>query len=209
MHDYAKQPGALRTELAKRSIDAFVAHDSIEPTEDWQTVIPVCPAELRRCLALLKPGLRESDWTDEEVGFCMARERLVIPVEFGLTPYGLLGKYQALRIKKERTEAGIALSVFELLVGKRESRDAMAGALVARWPSTGSWDGTRENYSFLTKLPPEVWTQQLVDEIWQARERNYNLQTANVTWKDSDQALHDLFRGLPFSWPSPLPSCAN
>jgi hypothetical protein len=201
--DYAEDAGALREELSKRSIDAFVAHDSIEPTEEWQDVILFALRSCDACLALLTPGFPASPWTDQEVGWCMARDRLVVPVEFGLNPYGFLGKYQALSVKKGHDQADIALGVFELLARKRQSRDAMARALVSRWENTGSWDAARENYSFLKKVPEEAWTQQLVNDVWSARERNHQLKTANINWKDSDKALEALLVSLPFTRPSP------
>lgn len=202
VHAHAKQAGHLRKELAARSIDAFVAHDAIEPVEDWQNVILYALGSCDACLALLTPGFRESAWTDQEVGFCMARGLLVVPVEFGLTPYGFLGKYQALAIKKGQAYADIALAVFELLARKEQSSASMARALVARWAATSSWDGARENYGFLLKVPPGAWSQQLVNETWQARDRNYDLRTASINWKDSDKALDELFAGLPFSRPT-------
>jgi hypothetical protein len=104
VHDSGSEAGALRTELAKRSIDAFVAHDSIEPTEEWVGVIEYALRTCDACLAILAPGFQESEWTDQETGFCMARGVLVIPMEYGLMPYGFLGKYQALPISGRRAD---------------------------------------------------------------------------------------------------------
>lgn len=202
--DYAAHAGRLRTELAKRSIDAFVAHDSIEPTDEWQEVIRHALRSCDACLAFLTPGFKDSNWTDQEIGFCMARDLLVIPVQYGLTPYGFLGRYQAQPVKTGQDETHIALGVFELLVRKLQSRDAMARALVDRWATTASWDAARENYSFLRKIPDEVWTQQLVNEAWEARDRIHDLRTASINWKPSDQALDDLFSKLSFSRSSPV-----
>jgi len=198
----AEAAGALRSELAKRSVDAFVAHDAIEPTEDWKKIILYALRSCDACLALLSPGFRESKWYDQEVGYCMARGRLVIPVEFGVTPYGFLGDYQALPVKKGHGEVEISLAVFELLVRKPQSRGAMARALVQRWAETDSWENARENYSFLKKVPAEAWTQQLATEVWEARDRVYHLKTANLDWKDSDKAVQELFEGLPYDRPS-------
>jgi hypothetical protein len=195
----ADAAGELRRELATRSVDAFVAHDSIEPTEDWKSVILGALRSCDACLALLTPGFSDSQWCDQEVGFCMARSRLVIPVEFGLMPYGFLGSYQALSVKRGQTGADIALAVFELLVRKVESRDAMAQALVDRWAATASWDAARENYGFLRKVPRDVWTQRLFDDVWNARDRVHDLRTASISWMDSAKALEVLFEKLPFA----------
>lgn len=71
--DYRGAAATLREELAKRSVDAFVAHDSIEPGEEWENVIISALRSCDACLALLTPGFKESPWADQEVGFCMAR----------------------------------------------------------------------------------------------------------------------------------------
>ena len=207
--DYREAAAALREELAKRSVDAFVAHDSIEPGEEWENVILYALRSCDACLALLTPDFNESPWADQEVGFCMARRLLVIPVEFGLVPYGFLGRYQALPVRRGQDQADIALGVFELLVRKPQSRDAMARALVGRWVNTGSFDGARENYSFLRKIPDEAWTQQLVTEVWEARERNVDLREASINWQSSEDALQALFRDLPYSRPSKAGSAAD
>ena len=200
---YAEQAGALRAELAKRSVDAFVAHDAINATEEWEDVIRYALRSCDACLALLTPGFRESDWTDQEVGFCLARNLLVIPLEFGQTPYGFLARVQALPVKKGQSQADISLAVFELLARKPESRDAMARALVQRWANTTSWGDARENYGFLKMIPPEAWNQQLVNEVWNARDRVHDLETANINWQSSDVALANLFTDLPFTRPAP------
>ena len=200
VHGYRAHAGALRRELAKRSVDAFVAHDSINATEQWVEVILSALRSCDACLALLTPGFGESKWCDQEIGFCLARDKLVIPVEYGQMPYGFLGRHQALSVK-DKDEEGLALSVFELLVRKEQSRDAMARALVDRWARTTSWDDARENYGFLKMVPPESWTRQLVNEVWEARDRVHDLRTANINWQSSDLALAHLFDGLPFDRP--------
>lgn len=58
---------------ATAAIAVFVAHAAINPTEEWQQVIEYALRSCDACAALLAPGFKESDWTDQEVGFCMAR----------------------------------------------------------------------------------------------------------------------------------------
>jgi len=84
-------------------------------------------------------------------------------------PYGFLSRYQALRVRG-RDQASIALDVFELLVRNEETRSRMACVLVDRWINTQSYNAARENYGFLRMIPVEAWTQQLVNEAWDACE---------------------------------------
>lgn len=200
--DDAERAGAIRAELGKRSVDAFVAHDSIEPTEEWKKVILYALRTCDACLAFLSPGFSESVWCDQEVGFCMARNRLVIPVEFGVTPYGFLGEFQALPVKRGQSERDISLAVFELLIRKEQSREAMARALVKRWADTNSYDAARENYGFLKKIPAEAWSQPLVDQVAAAQAMNPQLIGASIEWQPSEEALQKLFADLPYDLPA-------
>lgn len=90
---------------------------------------PVRPRDVRRVRRAAVAGFRDSQWTDQELGFCMARDRLIIPLEFGVVPYGFLGRYQSLPISGKEPFA-VALSIFELLVRKEQSCAAMARVLV-------------------------------------------------------------------------------
>ncbi len=196
--------GDLREELAKRSVDAFVAHDSIEATEDWIDIIKYALGSCDACVALLTPGFKESNWTDQEVGFCIARSLLVIPVGAGITPYGFLGRYQALPVNKDSTTSDIALAIFELLARKQESKHAMAASLVQRWASSSSFDAARENYGFLRMVPDSAWNQPLVNELWEALRHNGQLQQLNIKGKSPEMALAALFEDLPFSVPTSI-----
>src|SRR5262249_54560409 len=77
--------------------DAFVAHEDIEPSLEWQDVIEEALKTCGAMVAWLTPDFPTSDWTDQEIGYCLARETLVIPVRVGLDPYGFVGKYQGLQ----------------------------------------------------------------------------------------------------------------
>jgi hypothetical protein len=201
-HEHAVKAAEIRDALATRSIDVFVAHAAIEATEEWENVILAALKSCDACAALLTPEFAPSVWCDQEVGFCMARDKLVIPMEYGATPYGFLGRYQALSVTGKPV-SDVALSIFELLARKPQSRNAMARALVSRWAETHSWDAARENFGFLKKIPAEAWTQQLMNDVWNARDHEHNLRTANIEWKASDVALEELFANLPYSRPQP------
>ena len=74
----------------------FVAHDQIQPSRSWLREIE---RALRSCdilLAYVTPGFADSDWTDQEVGWALGRDLVVIPVSVeGAVPTGFLGTYQA------------------------------------------------------------------------------------------------------------------
>jgi hypothetical protein len=190
--------GKLRDALAEHSIEAFVAHQVIEAGKEWEKVIETA---LRSCDALaawMTPaGFKESDWCDQEIGFAVSRGLLVIPLRFGLDPYGFIGKYQALTIRDQHPFNEIARSIFDLVVQHELSRRAMARALVWRYENSASFDATRANVGYLRRIPPEAWTDALKDQARTAHERNYQISAAYVGPRFASNVVSELIAALP------------
>lgn len=66
--------------LARYGVAGFVAHDAIEPTREWQTEIEKALATCDALCALVTSDFVESRWCDQEVGFVMARRKLIVPL---------------------------------------------------------------------------------------------------------------------------------
>ena len=45
---------------------------------------------------MLTSNFEDSKWTDQETGFAMALNKLIIPVKINIEPYGFVSRYQAL-----------------------------------------------------------------------------------------------------------------
>ena len=76
-----------------------MAHDDIRPTRDWEDEIIHSLRNVDILIALLTPDFRNSEWTDQEIGAAVGRGLPVVPIDLGMTPYGFLGKFQAIRGK--------------------------------------------------------------------------------------------------------------
>lgn len=68
-----KETAALKDRLALFGVSAFVAHEDIHPTREWQNEIENALHTMDAFAALLTHGFHDSDWTDQEVGFALAR----------------------------------------------------------------------------------------------------------------------------------------
>lgn len=86
----------LKSELQVRGISAFVAHQDITPSLEWQNEIELALRSMHALAALLTPDFHPSNWTDQEVGFALGKGVLVVPVRLGSDPYGFIGKVQGL-----------------------------------------------------------------------------------------------------------------
>jgi signal recognition particle subunit SEC65 len=105
----------LKEVLKLYGITAFVAHEDIEPTREWQTEIESALSTMDALVALLAPGFKESNWCDQEIGVAIGRQIPIIAVRKALDPYGFIGKYQVLQgVGKSSTQ--LAVEIFELFL---------------------------------------------------------------------------------------------
>ena len=91
-----KETAELKVRLRSYGVSAFVAHEDIEPTQEWRDEIENALSSMDGFVALMTLGFHDSDWTDQEVGFAFARGVPIIAVRLGKDPYGFIGKLQAL-----------------------------------------------------------------------------------------------------------------
>ena len=94
-----------KTMLGEVGIDAFLAHEDLDTSEQWQERIL---SELRRCdlfVPLLSKNFLKSEWAPQEAGFIASRlsEVVIAPLSIdGTTPSGFLSHIQSSRIQDDR-----------------------------------------------------------------------------------------------------------
>lgn len=150
-----KETAALKEHLGLYGISAFVAHEDIRPTKAWQDEIENSLASMDAFVALLTEDFHDSNWTDQEVGFALARGVPVIAVQIGRLPYGFIAKFQALRADWDTAAEGIV----KLLI----NHDRMFSAYVQALRKCPSWDAG----NVLARVLPaiEAATEQQIDEL--------------------------------------------
>lgn len=126
---FKKNTGLLQAALRRYGISAFVAHVDIEPTKEWLDEIEAGLYSMDALAALLMPGFKESNWTDQEVGVAVGRDVLIIPVIKGVIPYGFISKYQGLHADG-KSVATVAHEIFSILSVAPKTRSRMLSCLV-------------------------------------------------------------------------------
>lgn len=114
---YKKEAAALQNELTHYKCSAFVAHEDIVPTLEWQTEIETALRTMDALVALITPEFDTSKWTDQEIGFALGRSINIIPVRLGLDPYGFIGKTQGLQGEGKKNSE-IAAEIIIILINK-------------------------------------------------------------------------------------------
>jgi TIR domain-containing protein len=138
----------LRDQLQRFGISAFVAHEDIEPTKEWQTEIESALATMDALVALLAPGFKESNWCDQEVGVAIGRQLPIIAIRQGLDPYGFIGKYQALQ-GVGKTPMQLAKEVFDLFLPMPGIGPKITGSLVNMLVASESFDRSKQLINYI------------------------------------------------------------
>ena len=142
----------LKESLARFQVAAFVAHDDIEPTREWQSEIERALRTMDALVAIVAPGFRESRWCDQEVGFAVGRGKLVLPLRAGADPHGFLAKYQALLVQGMDAPM-LAERIVEVFLQHSLSSSRMSEALVDSIVSSTSWESSKRMIAILEKAP--------------------------------------------------------
>jgi hypothetical protein len=97
----------VKEKLKLFGVSAFVAHEDIHPTKEWQNEIENALFSMDSFVALMTKNFHESDWTDQEVGVAFGRGVPIVAIKIGRDPYGFIGKFQALRSDWKSAAIGI------------------------------------------------------------------------------------------------------
>ncbi len=151
LSSFKNTTGQLQAALRKYGVSAFVAHVDIEPTREWMDEIEAGLYSMDALAAILMPGFKESNWTDQEIGVAVGRGVLVIPIMRGLEPYGFISKYQGLNATK-KTVAAVAEEIFRILANSPKTKAKMLSCLTETTLQAKSEAEAIEKLSFLASV---------------------------------------------------------
>jgi len=129
----------LKSFLGQWGISAFIAHEDIEPSKEWQREIEAALETMDIMIALVEPGFRDSNWCCQEVGYALGKKLDIVPLRAGLDPFGLFGKYQGIQAKS-KLPSQIADELVNLLLRKGKHRSQLLIGLsksITSLPSDG------------------------------------------------------------------------
>lgn len=141
----------LKNELEKYGISAFVAHEDIEPIKQWQDEIEKGLFTMDALCALLMPGFKESNWTDQEIGVAIGRKILIIPIIKELDPYGFIGKYQGYKANNKKIHE-VAESIFEIISKNSKTRNKYLNIIIELFLFSNSKEEALNRIKILNRL---------------------------------------------------------
>lgn len=154
---------SLAAQLQRFGIHGFVAHEHIDPGQEWAEVIRSCLFTCDSLVAVLHPGFHGSNWTDQEVGFVMGQHKFAVAVRLGMDPYGFLGAVQGISSPAHMTgpladhtvAAGVlAGDIVRVLSAEPRTQQALRDAMVNRLVDSRSYNMSNELVDVLRQCPP-------------------------------------------------------
>lgn len=165
-HHDREVAGDIKDALEQYGISAFVAHEDIKPSHEWQEAIL---DNLKHCdafVALLTDRFEDSEWTDQETGIALATGKPVIPIKIDLDPYGFLSKYQALKWDPDEQDLGLKKLILLLL----EKKILTVDNIVEGFSQSYSYANAEFNAELLKTIP--AFSQQQMNRIVKATLEN-------------------------------------
>ena len=141
----------LKLMLEPYGISAFVAHEDIKPSKEWEVEIEKALFSMNALCAILTPDFNKSSWCDQECGYAFGRNVLTIPIDKGLLPYGMFGKIQAIKSEGKNAQQ-IAESVFDAIIDNDKSRAEYTHTLMNLILNNKSEDNVNQWISVLLRI---------------------------------------------------------
>lgn len=141
----------LKTEIENLGASAFVAHEDIEPTKEWQTEIERALGTMDVLVAMVTEGFHASHWANQEIGVAIGRGIPVISIRLGEDPAGFIAKHQALPGDPKnlnRTASALLARMLENLGLER----LILPALLTRWEQVDGFSKANQIMAVLMAL---------------------------------------------------------
>jgi len=106
----------VKHELEKFGIEAFLAHEDVKPTYEWQKAILSRLIDSDIFVPILTDNFYNSPWTDQETGVAIGRGKIIAPIMIGVeSPQGFLGAWQGRIVKQGNYSQAIKALIRVLL----------------------------------------------------------------------------------------------
>ena len=105
--------------MSQNGIDVFLAHDDIEPGENWSTVLKDELKSRTIFLALITKNYHDADYTDQEFGMALAYGKSILPILISGKPRGFVNEIQHIKF----TPSIMARASLSLKVFRRHTKD--------------------------------------------------------------------------------------
>lgn len=146
-HDDAVIAGKIKNGLTYYfGMDVFLAHEDIQGGSEWADEII---ANLKRTdifVALFSKNFTLSPFTDQETGAAYVQDKVIVPVSLdGTTPYGFIGKIQAVKVKFDTSSAydsnwtALCIQIIKAVASEEAFSASVKNSIIRAFATSGSF----------------------------------------------------------------------
>lgn len=152
--------GQVKENLEKYGIEAFLAHEDIEVSEDWKEVIIKKLEDCEIFIPIISNNFKESDWADQESGIAFYQKKIIAPIYIDKPPYGFIGKFQG-----EKLNSNVSMTCEKILetVKKYPVYDRIRDGFIAFFAKSAEYLEANERAQLIEGFEP--YSEKQVKEI--------------------------------------------
>lgn len=178
--------GQVAEAVGRLGAQAFVAHDSIEPSKQWQSVIEAGLSECDAMVVFRQDKFAQSVWCDQEVRWVMGRHRPILPLWFDVSPHGFSGKLQARKVGG-MNQFQIADAIIEWLLTQPALHGRFAPGVAQAFANSRSFDSTRKLAAMLERF--QTIDNDSLDLLVSAAAKNNQISDAGIRHADGQDGF--------------------
>jgi len=144
--------GEIKSYLKSLGFDVFLAHEDIEPSVEWQEKIIQNLKDCDVFLPIISENFQRSKWTDQETGFALALNKLIIPISLGTLPYGFIGRLQALKLENDIHDA--CRKIIKTIEKNPDCKKIICDQLIKSFIKSGNYNQANNLAERLSKYEP-------------------------------------------------------
>jgi hypothetical protein len=155
--------GQLKNNLEYFGFEAFLAHEDIKPTEEWQVRILEELDDCEMFLPLLTDKFKQSEWTGQETGIAHGKNKLIIPLKINIDPFGFMGKWQALPLNI--SDIKITCQEIINIVVLKGDKSKLIYSLIRGFSNSHNFAEANEKAPLLAELSQHITFEQVLEII--------------------------------------------
>lgn len=153
---------AIAEALEPLGISAFVAHDTLEPMSTWRQEILNGLQSMEFMLACITDDFHQSAWTDQEVGFAIARDVPIVRLKLqSRDPDGFIGDVQAIRGSLADPVAAVD-EIYKALCGRLKQGKRLQETMVAAFVNAPGYAEAKNRFDRLNEHVNELSSDEVV-----------------------------------------------
>jgi TIR domain len=154
---------AVAQGLNTKGIHGFVAHQDIDVQAEWAYVIEYALDTADALVAFTSEHSLTSPWCNQEIGWALGRDLLVVSVALGRAPTGFTSRFQAQKTTDDPQQ--LAGNLWNFLLGRKETGVTLSKAVINYLEASDNWEDATPRSAMLSSLQ---WTADTVSQLAEA-----------------------------------------